>query len=90
MSHFLFMGEQEDPEFDTIEARGNVRIYDGMEPKKGTARTAYVECGCGRRYVPAEFMALTQVGVQEGGGFTGGDLLLANCACGSTISMEAE
>ncbi len=27
MSRFLFMGQQEDPEFDTIEARGDVRIY---------------------------------------------------------------
>jgi len=29
MSRFYFMGVQEDPEFDTIEARGNTRIYDG-------------------------------------------------------------
>lgn len=86
----MFMGEQEDPEFDTIEARGDVRIYDGTEPRKGTARTAYVECGCSRRYTPAEFRALKQVGVQKEGGFAGGDLLLANCSCGSTISMEAE
>lgn len=28
---FLFMGQQEDPEFDTIEARGDVRIYDGSD-----------------------------------------------------------
>lgn len=90
MSGFRFMGEQEDPEFATIEARGDVRIYDGTDLKRGTARTAYVECGCGRRYVPAEFMTLKQVGVQREAGFTGGDLLLANCSCNSTISMEAE
>lgn len=34
---FRFMGEQEDPEMDTIEARGGTRIYDGTEP-------AGVEC----------------------------------------------
>lgn len=52
-------------------------------------KTVYVECGCSRRYTPETFTALKQIGVQKGGGFTGGDLLLANCACGSTISMEA-
>lgn len=30
MSGFLFMGEQEDPEMDTIISRGGVRIY-GLE-----------------------------------------------------------
>lgn len=29
---FKFMGQQEDPEFNVIEARGNVRIYDGTRP----------------------------------------------------------
>lgn len=33
MSRFLFMGVQEDPEFDTHEARG-FRVYDGTEPKR--------------------------------------------------------
>lgn len=26
---FLFMGVQEDPEFDVIESRADIRIYDG-------------------------------------------------------------
>lgn len=51
-------------------------------------RVQYIECGCGRRYDPREFMALTSVGIQKGGGFCGGDLLLSNCHCGSTIAME--
>lgn len=77
MSRFLFMGQ-------IPETFDRERVYDG------TAKTVYVECGCGRRYEPAAFMALKRVGVQKDAGFTGGDLLLANCACGSTISMEAE
>ncbi len=47
MGSFLFMGQQEDPEFDTIEARGNVRIYDGTEPKKSLCTV----CGTGHAAV---------------------------------------
>ena len=32
MSRFFFMGVQEDPAFDEIEARGITRIYDGTKP----------------------------------------------------------
>ena len=46
MSGFKFMGEQEDPEFDTIEARGDVRIYDGTEQViHATATYAVHPCG---------------------------------------------
>lgn len=31
MNRFLFMGVQEDPAFDEIEARGITRIYDGTK-----------------------------------------------------------
>lgn len=34
MSRFLFMGEQDDPEFDAIANRGLTRIYDATEPRK--------------------------------------------------------
>ena len=51
-------------------------------------RVQYIRCGCSRRYDPREFMALKSVGIQKEGGFTGGDLLLSNCHCGSTIAME--
>lgn len=87
MTRFYFMGVQEDPEFDTIEARGITRIYDGtaLDSQRITVRT--VKCACSRRYTPAEFAELEQVGVQKVEGET--DLRLANCgACGSTISME--
>lgn len=51
-------------------------------------RVQYVECGCGRRYEPRDFLNLKHLGIQKDAGFAGGDLLLANCACGSPISME--
>jgi hypothetical protein len=34
VSRFLFMGEQEDPVFDELEARGITRIYDGTAPDR--------------------------------------------------------
>jgi hypothetical protein len=34
VSRFLFMGEQEDPAFDELKARGITRIYDGTAPDR--------------------------------------------------------
>jgi len=45
---FLFMGQQEDPEFDTIEARGNVRIYDGTDAATECRPDCEQEGGCSR------------------------------------------
>lgn len=43
MSPFLFMGVQEDPELDVVEARGGTRIYDGTDRYHADAK-----CGaCG-------------------------------------------
>jgi hypothetical protein len=47
----------------------------------------YVECGCGKRYTPAEFAKLEQKGEQKSD-WSGESLALANCSgCGSTIAM---
>lgn len=48
---FLFMGQQEDPESNTIEARGNVRIYDGTaELIHGYASYGRYPCGAEQTY----------------------------------------
>lgn len=54
MSPFRFMGEQEDPEMDAIEARGGTRVYDGT----GKTPKPHVDsCDC-RRCIAARKVTL--------------------------------
>lgn len=57
-----------------------------LHATNGDCKPLHVECGCSRRYKLADFAALQQVGLQKVEG--GGVIALANCVCGSTLSME--
>lgn len=46
MSRFLFMGEQEDPAFDEIEARGITRVYDGTGRGYDGGKRDEFSCPC--------------------------------------------
>lgn len=48
---------------------------------------AFKRCGCGRAHTYAQWVALEYVGRMADG--CGGFLALRNCACGSTISVDA-
>lgn len=48
---------------------------------------AFKRCGCGASYTGAQWLVLEYVGRMADG--EGGHLALRNCACGSTISVDA-
>lgn len=48
----------------------------------------FKRCPCGAQYTGSEWLALEYVGRMDDG--EGGYLALRNCACGSTISVDAD